>query len=67
MIKVTAIFRQRGSDYHISAKDNPAIWDCGKTPKKAIDAFKRTAKSHNLEMGTLEINIRSITEITWSV
>ena len=64
---ITAIFKQRSGDYHISVKDNSAIWDCGKTPKQAIDNFKRTAKSHNLEMVELGIDIKSITDITWIV
>lgn len=65
MKKITAILTQRSGDYHISVKGNTGIWDCGKTLKEAIKQFKLTAKTFNLEMECLEIDIDSITEITW--
>jgi hypothetical protein len=65
MIPITAILTQRNGDYHISVKGKTDIWDCGKTLKQAVDAFKRTIKTHNLEMESLEVDINSITEITW--
>lgn len=64
MEKITAILRQRGADYHISVVNQPAIWDCGKTLKKAIDNFKKTAESHDLEMQVLKIDVNTITETT---
>lgn len=65
MKKVKAILKQRNDDYIITMIDNPAIWDCGKTLKSVIDAFKRTAKSHGFELETLEVNVDTITNITW--
>lgn len=65
MIKTTAILRQRSGDYHISVKGNPGIWSCGKSLHVAIEAFKRTLKTFNFELETLEVDINSITEITW--
>lgn len=63
--KITAILTQRSGDYHISVKGRLGIWDCGHTLKKAIDNFKSTLKTHDCEMETLEINVGTITEITW--
>lgn len=65
MKKITAILTQRSDDYYISVKGIFGIWDCGTTLKKAIDSFKRLLKTHNYEMETLEVNIDTITEITW--
>ncbi len=65
MKKITAILIQRSGDYHISVVDNSGVWDSGKTLKQAIDAFKRTAKTFGFELGTLKIDIDTITEITW--
>ena len=65
MKKVTAILTQRSGDYHICIKNKPGIWDCGKTLKQAIDAFKRTAKTFGFELETLKIDVNTITEITW--
>ncbi len=65
MTKMIAILTQRSGDYHISVKGRPGIWDCGHTLKQAIDNFKSTLKSHDREMETLEIDVNTITEITW--
>lgn len=65
MKTITAILKQRNDDYHISVENHPEIWDCGKTLKQAIDAFKRTIKTCNLKVGDLKVNIGTITEITW--
>jgi len=65
MKKITAILTQRSDDYHISVKGMLGIWDSGKTLKKAIDNFKRLLVTNDYEMETLEVNVNSITEITW--
>lgn len=65
MKKITAILVQRSDDYHIFVKGRIGIWDCGRTLKRAIDNFKSTLKSYDREMETLEVNIDTITEITW--
>ena len=62
MKKITAILKQRGDDYHICEKGRPEIWSAGKTLKQAIICFKRTLKTFNKEMETLEVDINSIRE-----
>lgn len=41
--------RKRGSDYHVQLVEQPAIWECGKTPEEAIGKWFMT---HGRDFGT---------------